>query len=468
MWSILFAFFAVLISATSSNIVEAIQNKDRIEMYQNVKNATNFFDLNIDVLDIILYQLELKDLLKTAEAMSELSDLIGDVFRRKYLKNEPSINIHLYGRYSSVYTKQPVKFVAQTNTVEINDLQDSINMLKYFGHFFHNVMLHYITSENADMEIINSNLNKYCLKTLKRLHLEFNLVGSFPVPFSGVEELSIRLDEYKLNTSKPLSDLFPNLRRLNLLLDQDINIKFIDGKFSHLDHFDFIVRESFIRANRIETFDQMKEMIKKNPTIRNIKMILNFPDYIVKFLSETLPNLESLELRHLRIDQFDTVHFANVKNFILHILDLDDIKNLEKLSLPRLESFETSSFSNFNEWIQFLKKHNHLKRLQVIDNYNLFRNITQLNELVADLPDLVDLTIKFMFYSGMEDIIWFIRNHESFENVRFEFPDWRSIPGSDVTELQQQFQNVWRVEGIVKSESIIVGFVFKKEIPTQK
>lgn len=64
---------AVLLSNTCS--IELIGNKDF------TKQIT---DLNNDVLYIILHRLELNHLINTAEAIPQLSDIVGEMFRRKY------------------------------------------------------------------------------------------------------------------------------------------------------------------------------------------------------------------------------------------------------------------------------------------------------------------------------------------------------------------------------------------------
>lgn len=445
---------------------EINQNGNEFRTIQRGNLTTEFIDLDEDVLDIIFNPLELHELLYTAEVFPQLSGIIGDVFRRKYLNNGSLIKvyIHLPDRsISSYHPRRAVKLI--DNVIMTNDRRDSISLLKYFGHFLENVIIQY-NGINSDLKIINTLLNKSCLETLKHLQLNFaemNDMEQLKIPFKGVEEFSTFISKHKLKSSMKLNELFPNLRQLNLTLQRDVDISFIDGQFSHLNQFRFTVPSDGNAKKRMQLIKQLRGMLMRNPTIQSIDINFMYPPNFLKFLSRTMSNLEHLKLNNLVIDNFDPVKFDNVKSFVSKMSCLD-VKHLHRLTLPSLESLEMWYSSKcFDKWIQFLSYHTQLRQLRIIGFSDLLENIPHLNALTTSLPNLRDLTVEAYFYNGTERIAWFIQNNKQFEKVHFKFRD-RSIHGRDVTALQQQLQDEWTVAPIKYFRSdIIDGFAFMRK-----
>lgn len=114
--------------------------------------------------------------------------------------------------------------------------------------------------------------------------------------------------------------------------------------------------------------------------------------------------------------------------------------------MPNLERARVDYYEGLSDkLIQFLRRHAHLKQLSV---FHFPRLTNQLNELVADMPNLIDVTINFDdYYCTTNSIVSFIENNEQFERVRFEFLQSASL-SARVEEMQQRFHDEWTVEGI--------------------
>lgn len=460
--------FAALLSC--SNGIGTSHNGNESGLHHQ-SGQMKLLDLNFDILYLILHRLELNELLNVAETFPELSNIIDEVFRRKYLKNKPLIKVNINNRFESGPIGSAVKFA--NNTIRIDEREDCVYMLKHFGRFLQNINIIYITNNSSDVDVINQSLNKYCTKSLKQLQSDFPFVAfnleKFTKPFEEVEVFTSYITEYELKPSQPLrlNEIFPNLRRLDITLDTaDLNINFINGVFPHLNHFRLIVQQRFSDPKSVDLFKHLKETITKNPTIRSIEINLKYPKNFLKFLSQALPDLEHLKLNHFRIDNSETVQFKSLKKIVLNAFFPANMTNLPYLKLPHLESLEMAYLPGFfDEWRQFFKNHTHLKRLCIRENSNLVGHLPQLNALVATLPNLRDFTISIFSYNGIESVARLIRTYEQFGNVQFIFEERSQLlQATDVTALQQQYQNEWTIKGI-ENDNFIVGFSFERKHP---
>lgn len=467
MWPVFATLVAVLLSC--SNGFETIQNGNKIDTYQSEELALNFIELNSDVLYIILNGLEIDELLIAAEAMPELSPIIGEVFRRKFVKNEPIIKIKILNIYN-----YRMNFM-NNNTINIVNRQQYVKLLKYFGRYIPNISINYPSDYRSDMGIIGGSLNKYCLKHLKHLKLNIDnsndFTGEFTMPFEGVEQFSISATALELTRSKPLNVVFPNLNQLNLKLGIDMNLKFIDETIPKLSELRISIEQKFNEVKRTNLIEQFTKIIMKNPTIGIMKFNIDYPEYFLKNLSQHLPNLEHLRLEHFQIKNGDTVQFQNLNILVLSVRHPNDIRNLENLWLPKLELFVMVYEPGYlDKWTKFLKNHTHLKDLSVLDVSSLLfsHNIPELNELVADLSNLQNLTIFSDRYYGNEPIVQFIQGKRQFENVEFIFPARSMIETEMVTDLQQQLYNEWTVEEYKIDDPTLTGFKLEYKQPTPK
>lgn len=459
---IFITIFAMFVGSSYSSKTEMkCQIEEKIKVDECEEVEIHLIDLSDDILYKILYYLELQDLLHASESMPQRANITDEVFQRKYLKNEPLVRVYVHIRHAG----HAVKFF--DNEITIYGHSYGKRVFKQFGGFLKNIKVHYDTFvDNFPAEIINRFLNRYCSESLKRLQLDYwsDLIdlSDFEIPFKNVDELivtaSVALKE--ITAPKSMNELFPNLHRINLKFEKDSNISFIDGQFVLIDHFHLTVRY-IDDAKRPEMIEQLKEFIIKNPSIRSIEISLDYSPNFLKFLSKTLLDLESLNINPLRIDDNDTVQFEKVKTLVIDKSVESNQKNLDKIALPRLETFKTSFFpSCFYELKEFFRRHTQFKQLHFIKFLTSLDSDPGLNELLADLTELVDLRINLYSYSGIEQITGFIRSNQQCEKIRLEFPVGFKV--TEVAALKQQFQNEWKVKGTKKNGRFIRGISFDR------
>jgi len=117
------------------------------------------------------------------------------------------------------------------------------------------------------------------------------------------------------------------------------------------------------------------------------------------------------------------------------------------------------------QWISFFKNHMQLTHLRIIEGYTLVPQPTPLNELTTDLPNLIDVDIKFNKYYGVEHIIRFIEAHRNLKKFHFNFEFIRRLfPLEDKVILLQRFGNEWDIKCNEPFEaSVMLGLTFEKK-----
>lgn len=76
--------------------------------------------------------------------------------------------------------------------------------------------------------------------------------------------------------------------------EKDIN--FIVGNFPHLNHLSLNL--SMANGERPALLEQLKKVIRKNPTIQSIELLIECPPSLLKFISQELPALEHLKVHY--------------------------------------------------------------------------------------------------------------------------------------------------------------------------
>lgn len=459
---VLLTVFVLLLNSCCSSGIETDQTGHKTQTKHSGKVSQKLIGLNFDVLYTILHQLELNELFNAAEAVPEFSDITKAVLRRKYLKNEPSIKCIIEDRFDSDLTERKLDFV--DNKIDIHGYRDCMNMLENFGHTLQSVIIEYgRKTDNSTAKIINRSLDQYCSESLKRLQLDYwseivyDAMEGFTRPFSGVEEFTVDMPDVERKTPKPLTELFPNLRRLDLTCPTYAKATFIEEHFPHLKDFHLKI-PSHGRSHAMESYQPIKEMIRRNNAIQSIEFDFEYPDNFLQFLSETTPNLESLKIQCLKI--LDSIQFEKLKK--LHInIGTNSMKYLEKLSLPNLQSLTTTFWpSREDDLRQFFTRHTQLKQLRFV---NFIYTLPQLPRLNVWAPNAVDLSIDFRGrYDGVEVITHFLQNNQQLENVCFEYPYVWENAQAHIQILQERFRNEWTISGKVRREGI--GTYYAKEI----
>lgn len=417
------------------------------ESIQNEELKTKFVDMNFDVLYIILSRLELVDLLNSVEAFPGFSEPVGEVFLRKY----PQLEIRLL---SPVWDHpNQNQFYTDENRIEIYNFQMVLIVLKHFGNLFQTVKINAEYMEATQLQLIKQFLNKYCSETLKQLELKYimnDAMDEFTVPFKAVEELRCDFNNKKhnnLNETQPWNQLFPQLRRLTLnmrYIRKVIDGNFIDCIFPRLEHFHLSLHP--LTDAWVQRTEQIRSFIKKNPTIRHFELYFHHLG-LIEFISQHLSQLENLTLTRSDYIQDDKIYFENVKNLFLYDVNSDKI---DRFSFPHLNSLKMHIRTQGTEtWMNFFRNHMQLKRLHLIEHSSKNEHVVPLNEYTADLSNLIDVSVEFADYHGVENIIQFVEGHGKLQKFRFNFEyDRRKFPANDLTILLNRLGNEWNIYSI--------------------
>lgn len=361
-------------------------------------------DLNYDVLYIVVSRLKLIDILNLMQVNSSVSELLGEVLHRKFNKYTLKISPK----------DMPTKFNENENVIVIYNVETALNVLKYFGMYFHKIEIDEYTKhiKPTHLKKISQYLNKYCRKTLNRLKIElkYDFLDEFALPFHAVEELTIRSNIKRFSETRPLNELFPNLRRFHHLNSYGgiVESDLIDCTFSNLEHFS------------VEGYgsESVKKMIRKNPTIRSLSPILSDPSFL-KFINLHLPNLENLTIFS---DGYEKVQLNSVKNVQFPFIFKLFVRTIDNITIPHLESLRIWAYPRyFNKWMEFFGRHSHLRNLHLantMDNF-LGSEISNIDEFTAVLVNLTDVTVGLKIPDKIDTILRFFQQHRMLNKCRF-------------------------------------------------
>lgn len=317
----------VLLISSSVLTLEAVPKLDCDQSLQSKSEGRNltqigdgrtkFTDLVYDVEYLILDHLNLKDLINLAKAIPRSALVANDIFRKNY--KDYNVDIHCANPAGS-----PIKEISSSKRIQLFNFGQVVDILKMFGLHIQRLEIKTskIISENS--AIINEYVNEYA-SSLTHLDLETikeDTFEQFTSPFNEVKELAFTTFTKRLRTGPfTLSQLFPKLRRLALLLYMGTNYTFINTEIPHLEHLRILATGEAWNQR-----DQIEGLIRKNPQIRSIE-IQSLPVDYTKQINAYLPYLESLTLPDIKVDE--VIHFQHVKHFTFsYNLVLDGIDGL--------------------------------------------------------------------------------------------------------------------------------------------
>lgn len=391
-------FLAVLLSHSCSSGNDSLNQSGKVK--------TQFSDLNEDDLYIIFQYLELADLFNVIETHSDLSYVTGKVFHHKYRFNRLEISTQNLDGFEQVI-KEPFK--EAPNLLTIHDVQLALKVLKHFGEYFQEIKFSYLYDlSEFNLNQITRLLNEKCSNSLIQLELEMrhDLLEKFTGPFAAVEDLTIGSRNVQFSEGIRLNDLFPQLKRLKLVLSKS-SYNFINSTFPNLEHFHIYTSET----NHLND-GNVRELIHKNPTIRSIEPLIR-DSSLLEYISQHLPNVEHLTIYSALNGNFQ---FKNLKSLDFSFGDVDSI---DKLSMPCLESLKFKYFPiQSSKWMAFFKNYTQLRHLHFANTFSMHR-LRNLDELTADLEHLTEVTIEMIIDDEIDPIAAFLSNHKELNRCSF-------------------------------------------------
>lgn len=317
--------------------------------------------------------------------------------------------------------------------IDVNHYDDVLKTFKHFGHVMKKLKC--ISTSKAPVwqqQLVGYLISKYSSESLIDVEFEGNpdeLWQHITKPLNNVENV-----RYIQNTLEPrimiisFCDLFPTVHRLHLHGWTHYNLPNFHCHMPHLEHF------SMIQSNNGSFY---REILRKNPQIQSLNLD-NVQSEFVHEINILLPQLETLELSRCRV-RSGSIQFENVTT--LRLGDAAFVSP-ENLHFPQLKSLIIDyNYLYFDEYQSFLNEHRHLNRLHM---KGYFKDGPQFQQLTANLRDLLEVTLEYPCYVDFfrdlnsNTIVEFLRSHDHVNQLNvIDFSiEWK-------TKLQEELQHEW-------------------------
>lgn len=268
----------------------------------------------------------------------------------------------------------------------------------------------------------------------------------FTVPFQQVEDFSclIQLRQMQMNIMR-FDKLFPQLKRLSLILNSNLNYSFIDCHIPTLKHLDLSVSKSAWNRK-----DQIEGLIRKNPQLESIELDVEPAHYVID-VNKHLPNLTNLTLHQLDIGN-DSLHFQHVKRFILCASNYGSIANL---FFPHLDTIQIQYSRQLqDEWHEFFQRHRNLSVLHLYE-YHATQSV-DLSELTQNLTNLVEMKVQYNDGINVAAVAEFLQAHPRLRTFQITTKSYRE---SEFIALRERFRRDWHIQ---EAFTFWPGLLFKK------
>lgn len=346
--------------------------------------------------------LSIDDLTSVAEAYPRFNDIISERYIvAKFGFNEPIyISVEfLYNYFLRAHTENRVLF----DKCHPKRFQ---RILKQFGHIVSHITIAVVNFAHSDSQDFFKYVEDHCKNATKEIIIHFPDTRALAHWTHSFDQTvtKIAIPGYR-RQAFPFSTLFPYM--------QQLTVENVLG--SEVQHYPYLTNCSFLSTDDDANDNKVIEFIRLNPQLRHLYTSIRSQISYVKFLSETLPDLESLAIRidTVRgVELNEIIRFKNVKKFSLRLahyhntfrlvtpnIHFDQLKVLE-LNTVR-EEFAPDNF------IEFIAMNRGLKKIQT----DVRMTPTIFNDLLQQLPELEEISITL--YTRMVDSwgAFFTGNH---------------------------------------------------------
>lgn len=457
MWHhyLLISALALLANRSVGGLTTTVVTKSEIipptiyELLQEHSNAdendtTRFTDA--DVQFVILDCLNLTELLDVVKINSNLSLIVGKVFRHKYrdfefhiaLNNVECENNQNEEGYS--VDERAIETITQKSKVKLIDCKLTVDILMHFGRFMRK-----LTIENDDkMNIPTINIiqiaNDYIADTVVTLnlpHMRNDTLKQFTRPFKGVRDLNCEIKVNQTGTILPFNKLFPELQKISISLQLDLNYSYIDCKLPHLEHLSV---KLYLIGRYHKVNEHYEGFLQKNQQIQSINVLGlgTVPEDYIAAISK-LSNVEKLTFMNIQV-QNQTIHFESIKHFKYRDYFPQTIN---KFIFPRLETIVmTYDPKLYNKTLEFFENHRNLSKLE-LKIVSASRVPLRLDELMMELSNLREIILQNFYSIDIFVISKIIQNHENLEKLTFWTRNYRK---ADIRYAFERFEHEWNIE----------------------
>ncbi|XP_055301727.1 uncharacterized protein LOC129568176 [Sitodiplosis mosellana] len=368
----------------------------------------------------------------SAHAMNQSSlfenmDLVG------LLKTHQKSEIDTFQRKYGSMTIAPIsmdKINVHETAETIQSKQLVPELFHKFGPYIQKLELNYDQlSSRGDRKQIHKLIVTHCADSLISLSLfrwDVTILQSLNV-LKKVENLTltgyVKVSKGYFNfnyfhTQKKLNEIFPGLRRLSL--DYALGAEPIfDVEFSQLEQVKITSTRPLTDGNSFSnTKLALKKLFSKNPQIRNFIYVYCDSLEILKMARDYLPNLETLQVNVLRLnDEFDgeKIYFANLKKAYLWS---DEVALSQFLAFDQLDELYMTCAAD--ECVNFIEQNKNMRNIFIAGNSLNDEDILEIGEEITYLDELFIATTAEI---DTHTIIDYYKFNSNVKNFRLEIID---------------------------------------------
>lgn len=152
-------------------------------------------------------------------------------------------------------------------------------------------------------------------------------------------------------------------------------------------------------------------------------------------------------LQHDKVKRADFLTFPIIKEPLL-----------QRLYFPQLESISMHLTSRQHDmWVAFFARHSDIKTLKLVEGL-MFEDF-RLDEITANLKELVEVEVECRKYVSVDVLTNFIRSHKKLMKFTISMLDHE-----EMRELRRIFENEWHISSM---NQILPGLIFEKKTPAE-
>lgn len=334
--------------------------------------------------------LPINDLIMTAAISPRFTDIILNHYIIGKFRLHEKQQITLNGRnpFELMHFDKNGK-----NVILTNGSNATVFGLKIVGHILKHLNVEVTDFGSPDWLPIFESVDKYCSRATKEINiygLNFQALAYWTYKFQHMPTTTIAIHQKIYNESIYL--LFPLVENLSLL-------KLTVPLVQHLPH----LAKCSIKFADDYKYPNICEFIRLNPQLRSFhtSMVNNNVSH-VRFISEMLPNLESLSLtmqiKRLATDR-ETIHFKNVKEFSLRIyitIPLDSYRDaIGHIQFGQLETLKIKTLLPIlaGDIIAMFSQNKNLNKIEL----DMRMTSEELLSVVETWPNLTEISLNLYY-----------------------------------------------------------------------
>lgn len=340
-----------------------------------------------------------------------------------YKYDEINFQVH-----HDIFQSEP--YYEKENVIKLYDINFAMKIFEMFGNLITNLKIDYETLPAKQINVINEQIQKYCLDSLNHLEIGYifgNELMSLKGPFSKAENVSIfnQSTHGILKTNgMNFKQMFPKVRRFNVAGVSFTDPKCLEHNFPRLEHLNLNLKE--------KNHEYIEKIIQLNPQLKSISLIEASWNLLNK-VNQHVPTLTSLKLTNLDRAKYEgkVIHFQNLKFFEFN----DYTKSLKKsyISFESLEEFDC--YYSFDKFYDTFIQNKQLKKIRIgrINN-------EQLLEIAEKLSNLEEMLTFYNTNGSIEEVIQFLQQAHKLKLVIFA-----QIDSNTQSAIEKRLGNEWEI-----------------------